>query len=337
MKLNHNLTLHLSDTLVSDVFISNYINRLSGHAIRCYLILLQTFQHGNRKINVTEIAQRLDSNESEIQKALSELQQLQLIVIQSGHLDIADLKFLEIKRHYNDNTFNQDSEKEDEKTVSQRETIVKQINDTFFQGVMGLGFYTKIDEWFHKYQFEPEVVYAIFSEAAGNGKLANTGYVNGIADNWGRAGIKNYQQLNQYYKEFEKRKEIIFKIKQKLNIKSNFTSYQETLVNKWINEFQFDFPIIELALKETININSPNLKYIDKILEDWHQNNLQTVDEIKQYKREYQEQKKKKSHSSSKSSKTKKFKSDAQAKLDVPEEDLYNIDLIQYYAEQEDE
>ena len=322
----------MSDTLVPDVFISNYLNRLSGNAIRCYLILLQTFQHGNRKITPAEIAQRLGCNESTVQKALSELQQLQLIIIQSGHLDITDLKFIEVKRHF----VSQDSKQEeeiDEETISQREMIIKQINDTFFQGVMSLGFYTKIDEWFHKYQFEPEVVYAIFSEAATNGKLANPGYVSGIADNWGKEGIKNYQQLNQYYKEYEKRKEIVYQIKQKLNIKSNFTTYQESIVNKWIEEYQFDFPIIELALQETVNISSPSLKYVDKILQDWHDNDLKTVSEIKQYQENYQN---KKRTISKQSGKKKKLKSAAQAKLDVPEEDLYNVDLIQYYSEKED-
>lgn len=332
MKLNHNKTIHLSDTLVPDVFISNYLNRLSGNAIRCYLILLQTFQHGNRKITPAEIAQRLGCSESTVQKALSELQQLQLIIIQSGHLDITDLKFVEVKRHFASQDYKQEEEI-DEETISQREMIIKQINDTFFQGVMSLGFYTKIDEWFHKYQFEPEVVYAIFSEASINGKLANPGYVSGIADNWGKEGIKTYQQLNQYYREYEKRKEIVYKIKQKLNIKSNFTTYQESLVNKWIQEYQYDFPIIELALQETVNISSPSLKYVDKILQDWHENGLQTVSEVKQYLENYQNNKR---ISSKQSRKKKKLKSDAQAKLDVPEEDLYNVDLLQYYSEKED-
>jgi len=332
VKLNHNKTIHLSDTLVPDVFISNYLNRLSGNAIRCYLILLQTFQHGNRKITPAEIAQRLGCSESTVQKALSELQQLQLIIIQSGHLDITDLKFVEVKRHFASQDYKQEEEI-DEETISQREMIIKQINDTFFQGVMSLGFYTKIDEWFHKYQFEPEVVYAIFSEASINGKFANPGYVSGIADNWGKEGIKTYQQLNQYYREYEKRKEIVYKIKQKLNIKSNFTTYQESLVNKWIQEYQYDFPIIELALQETVNISSPSLKYVDKILQDWHENGLQTVSEVKQYLENYQNNKR---ISSKQSRKKKKLKSDAQAKLDVPEEDLYNVDLLQYYSEKED-
>lgn len=332
MRVKFNSSLHLSDTLVPDLFISDYMIKLSGNAIRCYLALLLTFQHGNRRVTPLELAQRLGTDENSIEKALSELQQLQIILIQSGQIELLDLKLKEIKRN-----FSQKKSKENlnEKNVSQREAIINQINDTFFQGVMSLGYYTKIDEWFSRYQFEPEVVYAIFSEAASRNKLDGPGYVSGIADNWAANGVKTYRQLNQYYKDYETHRAIIKKIREKLNINNRFSVYQEEMVGKWLNEYNYDFSIIELALAETINLSSPNLKYVDSILTNWYKKGLTTVVEIEQEQKRYRKHNQTKMKT--RNTKKRKLQSDEQARLDVPEEDLYNIDLIQLYSEQEDE
>lgn len=215
MRVSFNRTLHLSDTLVPDLFITEYINKLSGNAIRCYLILLLTYQHGNRKASPASISQRLGVSVNKAEQALTELQQVQLIIIQSGNIELLDLKSKEIKRNMLRNQLDEDVSAID---FSHREAIIKQINDTFFQGVMSLGFYTIIDEWFNQYQFEPEVVYAIFAEANSKQMLKNPGYVSGIAKNWGESGVKTYSQLNQYYKNYETR-QILMQKSEKLNIK----------------------------------------------------------------------------------------------------------------------
>ncbi|HZJ68579.1 MAG TPA: DnaD domain protein [Candidatus Eisenbacteria bacterium] len=333
MKVCFNSALHLSDTLVPDVFISDYMNKLSNNAIRSYLIVLLTYQHGNRNLSAAEIAQRLGISKNDAEKALSELQDQQLIIIQSGQLEIIDLKIREVKRNY---AKKKTDDKSSQADVSEREAIIGQINDTFFQGVMSLGYYTKIDEWFSRYQFEPEVVYAIFSEAASRNKLDGPGYVSGIADNWAANGVKSYGQLNQYYKDYENNRIIINKIREKLNIRNRFSVYQEEIVAKWLNQYHYDFTIIELALAETINLNSPNLKYVDSILTNWHKKGLTTVEEIKQEKESFRKRNLAKRNQKKQTGK-RKLQSDEQAKLDVQEEDLYNTDLIQLYSEQEAE
>ncbi len=332
MKVQFNHTFHLSDTLIPDIFISEYMGKLSREAIRAYLLIVQNYQHGNRELSIKELTQRLDSSEKKVEKALSELQFLNLIIIQSGYLQIVDIKFLEMQKlvqSRNENTAISQAE------LSKRELIIQQINDTFFQGMMSLGFYTKIDEWFTKYEFEPEVLYAIFSEAACKNKLDSPGYVSGIADNWAANGVKTYRQLNHYYKEYEATHKLYAKVKEKLNIKANLSVYQEELIAKWKNEYGYDFPIIDLALQATVNINSPNLKYVDRILTNWYHLNLHTKEEIERYLKDYQTHKKAQKAQIKQKKSLRSLKSETLKEQDLPEEELYNVKLLQYLAQQE--
>ncbi|NLJ70087.1 MAG: DnaD domain protein [Clostridiaceae bacterium] len=330
MQISFNQTLHLSDTLVPDLFITEYINRLSGNAIRCYLTLLLTFQHGNRKASPANLAQRLGVSVNKAEQALTELQQVQLINIQSGNIELIDLKAKEIKRNIQRN---QPDENVSEADISRREAIINQINDTFFQGVMPLGFYTIIDEWFNQYQFEPEVVYAIFAEAGSKQMLKNPGYVSGIAKNWGESGVKTYSQLNQYYKNYEARQIILQKIRKKLNIKGFLTEYQEELVDKWIKQYDYNFDIINLAMAETVNVGSPSFKYIDSILTAWYKKGLKTATAIKADQKEHRKHSAGTRKVSSSPQARRRLKTKEQAKQDVPEEELYRLDLIQRYSE----
>lgn len=335
MKLDSNTILHLSDTLVPDVFISDYMNRLDGTAIRCYLAILQTYQHGNRKLTTAELAHRLGISENRAEQALSELQFLQLIVIQSGKLEIVDIKFVEAKKHL---THRLETENVSEEQISRRERIIRQINDTFFQGVMSSTYYAKIDDWFHKYGFEPEVVYAMFSEAAGNNKLDGPGYVSAIAENWAAHGIKTFRQLNQFYQEYDEIKEIKKKIRDKLKIQGELTVYQEKLLKKWLRQYQFDFSMIESALAETVNVNNPSFRYIDSILTKWHEKGYSSAADIKEAKVRHQQQKalQQKMQSLPGSSTQRKLKSSEQEALDIPDEELYNTEKIISFLKQEE-
>ncbi|HHU54103.1 MAG TPA: DnaD domain protein [Clostridiaceae bacterium] len=330
MQVSFNSTLHLSDTLVPDLFITEYINKLSGNAIRCYLTLLLTFQHGNRKASPADIAQRLGVSVNKAEQALTELQQVQLIVIQSGIIELVDLKAKEIKRSL---LRSPPDENVSETDLSRREAIVQQINDTFFQGVMSLGFYTVIDEWFSQYQFEPEVVYAIFAEASSKQMLKNPGYVSGIAQNWGKSGVKTYSQLNQYYKKFEERQILIQKIRKKLKIKGFLTEYQEEFVDRWTKEYGYNFEIIDLAMAQTVNVGSPSFKYIDTILTAWHKKGLKTAEAIEADQKAHREQSISARKVTSSPKTRRRLKTREQAEQDIPEEELYRLDLIQRYSE----
>lgn len=63
------------------------------------------------------------------------------------------------------------------------------------------------------------------------------------------------------------------------------------LVNTWVDN-GYTEEIIKEALKEAIYNDVTNLKYIDKILEEWHKKGIKTKEDVLANKKKYKERKK---------------------------------------------
>lgn len=50
-----------------------------------------------------------------------------------------------------------------------------------------------------------------------------------------------------------------------------------------MNDFGYNMPIIELALKKTTSKSNPNFDYINRILEDWNDRNLRTPEAVNKF------------------------------------------------------
>lgn len=285
MKLNESRKLLLSDTLVPDIFITEYLPSLSGLAVKLYIYLLLSVRSG-RTVTAQDLARRMGSDEESVRTALLELASWQLIDQRDQDaVIIQDVKSMEIERLYRPRTASQPSEALDrQEKFSQREKLMADINKTFFQGLMSPSWFGEIDNWFDRYRFDPEVIYALFQECSRRNKLDSKAYIARVAENWSQRGIVSYADLNRYFLEHEKVNKVCQKIGQKL--RRRLTSYDEEMVSRWVEKMGFDFEVIDLALRKTVRLANPNLAYIDKILEDWFSHQLNTVDGIQAYEKE---------------------------------------------------
>lgn len=321
--------LMLSDTLVPDVFISEYMAKVSPEATKVYLLLLLSEQKGSRQLEVNDLTVRLGFDENIVYKALTELQGEGLLTRNEYAIELSDIKTREVRKFLERERSGEvppsDLNRED---LDKRETIVSQINDTFFQGTMPLEFYTVVDRWFHDYRFEPEVVYAAFNEAHTRKRLNGPGYVAAIADNWGRDGVRTFEQLEEHYKRFEAMKAIETKIKKKLNLRGEMTEYQQALVRKWVEEMNYDFPIIDYAMSFTVGIRNPNMNYIDKILTRWHDNGLTSLGEIRET-----ESRRRKTRGARQASRGTAHNFEARRYSEAEFDDVFEIDSMNDWAE----
>ena len=59
------------------------------------------------------------------------------------------------------------------------------------------------------------------------------------------------------------------------------TPGEKKIVSVWFNEWSVDFSLIEKAYEKTVDaIAKPSLKYMNKIISDWHENGITDVDMI---------------------------------------------------------
>lgn len=281
MQIDESRKLLLSDTLVPDIFITEYLPSLSGLSVKIYIYLLLAART-NRAVGERDLARRMGEDEDMIKAALTELAGKELIHLQEHKWQIADVKEAEIERIYRPRTAVEPAEiLENRERYSRREKLMADISKTFFQGLMSPSWYTEIDTWFDRYSFEPEVIYALFQECARRNKLDSKAYIKRVAENWSARAILTYEDLNRYFLAYEKVSKITRKVGRKL--RKNMTVYDEEIISRWVEKLGFDFEIIDLALRKTVKLANPNLAYVDKILEEWFAHQLLTPEAVKEY------------------------------------------------------
>lgn len=278
MKFVSKNKMELSDTNISDLFILNYMNSLQGIDIRLYLYILFALKN-HMEIDVPTLAKQLGVTEAEISNSFDVLQAEELITKTSQGFIVVDLKEVEVNKSYIPKMEPKINRVQSE-LERKRMAAASAINESFFQGIMSLGWYTDIGTLFKNYSFSEEVMIALFHYCRER-KALNRKYVYAVAENWYRGGVKTFEQLEEFLESYDNIQKIKQKIQKALRFNRNLTKYEEQYIDTWIKDYKYEFDIIEEALKRTVSKANPSLKYVDAILTSWHKKGYKTLEEIK--------------------------------------------------------
>ena len=157
------------------------------------------------------------------------------------------------------------------------------INESFFQGIMSLGWYTDIGTLFKNYNFSEEVMIALFHYCQER-KALNKKYVYAVAENWYKGGVKTFEQLEDFLESYDIIQNIKQKIVKALRLNRNITKYEEQYINTWVKEYNYDFNMIEEALKRTVTASNPTISYINAILTNWYKKGYKTKEDLQKEK-----------------------------------------------------
>lgn len=273
-----------SDTLVPDIFINEYMPSMDGDCVRIYIHCLFLSKY-NKYATMKELSKKLDIDINKVKDSLIYLESIGIISKKenSNSIVINDLKEKEIKKMYRLKTTSTPEEAVlSSERNKKRNSIITAINNKFFQGVMPPSWYTDIDAWFDKYNFEEDVMFALFQYCYEYSGLSKN-YITKVADGWYSRNIRNSFDLDNYSIQYQKFKDVRGKIVKKLRLSRNLTEYESQYVEKWLETYKYDFEIIELALKKTSKKANPSFEYLNSIIKDWYENGLGTKDEIIAY------------------------------------------------------
>ena len=271
-----------SDTLVPDIFISEYLPSMPSEHIKVYLYCLFLSKH-NKNASIDDLSKKLNLNYDSVSNAISSLESLGIVSRKDKSIAILDLKEKEILKLYRPKTTSTPDETIDnlDKNNKRRQTI-QAINKNFFQGLMSPSWYTNLDTWFEKYKFEEDVMYALFQHCY-DYKGLSPNYITKVADSWHNKNIINSFDLDRFFIQYQKTKDIKIKISKKLKLNRFLTEYEEDFIDNWVEVYGYDFNIIDLALKKTTSKTNPNFNYINAIVKDWFDNNLKSKEDIVKY------------------------------------------------------
>jgi len=268
-----------SDTLVPDIFISEYLPSMDGDFVKIYLHCLFLYKY-NKRINIDEAAKKLELSIDRVKECFAYLESIEVILKKENAYILNDLKEKQINKMFRPKSTSTPEEAiKGSEIHKQRSQIITSINNKFYSGLMPPSLYTDIDAWFDRYGFEDDVMYMLFAYCNKNSALSGN-YIQKVAEAWHSKKIKTCFELDVYFNECQKFRDIRGKILKKLKLNRNLTEYEDNIVEKWVSQYKYDFDIIEMALKKTISKINPNFMYLDKILSEWNKKGLKTCDEI---------------------------------------------------------
>lgn len=277
MKILKKNKMELGDTQVPDLFVLNYMSVLEALDIKLYLYLLFC-EKNSIETEVSYLSKNMCVTEQEVKLSLERLQSEGLLLKTTTGYNIVDIKEQEINKTYipkMEPKINRVQTELEKKRIAAAEAI----NESFFQGIMSLGWYTDISTLFKNYSFSGEVMVALFQYCQER-KALNKKYVYAVAENWYNGGVKTFEQLEEFLESYDEIQKIKQKIVKSLRLNRALTKYEEQYVNTWIKDYGYTFEIIEEALKRTVTIASPSISYINGIINNWYKKGYKTVEDI---------------------------------------------------------
>ena len=279
MKLEQNdKSLLFSETMIPDIFFSEHLSELPGDYLKIYMYIIFLSKYG-KDIKLTDLSKKLNIPLKSINDGMKFLEEQKLITKKTTGYIIVDLQEQTLHNLYTPNlTMSKEKIEQTSKNKSNAKAI-EHINNMYFQGIMGPSWYNDIDLWFKKYNFDEQVMIALFDYCYKRSAL-HRNYIQTVADAWAANKVKTWSDLDKYYEKQETLNKIKKSIAKKLGKYNGLTQYEEAYIENWIINFGYDMSIIEIALKRTTFKQNPTFEYINNIITDWHDRNLKTPSEI---------------------------------------------------------
>lgn len=290
MKLEQpDVPLLFSETVVPDIFFAEYLSQMPSNSVKVYLYLMFLSKF-KKDIRLNDLSKKLALPLKDINDSLSYLDTNGLIIKKENGYIVANLQEVTLHKLYTPNLTASPEKVADVAKNKARAKVINHINNAYFQGIMGPSWYNDIDLWFTKYNFDDQVMIALFDYCYNRSALHKK-YIQTVAEAWGNNKIQTWNDLDLYYQKQEKLMKIKKTIAKKLG-KTTLTQYEEAYIEKWVIDFGYDLNIIEIALKRTVFKANPTFEYFNNIITDWHDRNLKTSNEILAFIEQRNKQKK---------------------------------------------
>ena len=282
MKFEQNDKAMLFETTqVPNIFFAEHLSNMPGDYLKIYLYLIFLSKYkGERGVN--DLSKKLALPINVINEGINYLEKEELILRKQQGFIVVDLQQKTLNNLYTLKI--QPTSEKIEQNLKNKERIrlVEYLNNKYFQGVMGPTWYSDIDTWLDKYGFDEQVMINLFDYCYNKSAL-HKNYVQAVAEAWGLNKIKNLDDLENYYMGQEKLMKIKKEIAKKLGRRGGLTQYEEAYIETWVNEYNYDLSVIEIALKRTTLRSNPSFEYINNIIKDWNERNLRTPAQVNEF------------------------------------------------------
>ena len=279
MKLEQNdKSLLFSETTIPDIFFSEHLSEIPGDFLKIYMYVIFLSKY-KKDIKLNDLSKKLNLHLKTINDGFKFLEDHGLLTKKTSGYVVSDLQEQTLHYLYTPNlTMSKEKVAQTAKSKSKAKAI-EHINNMYFQGIMGPSWYNDIDIWFRKYNFDEQVMIALFDYCYKRSAL-HRNYVQTVAEAWASNKVQSYNDLDIYYQKQETLNKIKKSIAKKLGKYNGLTQYEEAYIENWVSNFGYQMDVIEIALKRTTMKQNPTFDYINSVISDWHERNLKTPDQV---------------------------------------------------------
>ena len=276
--------LLLSDTLVPDLFITQYMSSLSGTSIQLYLLLLMNQNGSKSKLNVEKLARTIGWTQAETEEQVFVLASSGLIErAEDGTITLTDIKAKEVDR-YIESKANEGLMTPPQHIEPSLQRLTRSIDDTFFMGKMNYAWHRFIDECSNVYKLKPEVIYALFDALHERKKLLvrSTKPAEELRADWCSRGVHTEEDLNKIVEEDRKVKECVASLGKKT--RKSFDQIDFDYVDRWMKVYLMN-PDVPAYLYSFLRKSKEKVTFaqMDIVLQEWFAHNIHSVEEAATY------------------------------------------------------
>ena len=128
----------------------------------------------------------------------------------------------------------------------------------------------EIDSWTKELGVPGEVIHEAFDYCVEIGK-PSINYISKVILAWAKEGLTDREMVKEYLEKTSERQGIYRRILNSLGLKRNVTEAEKRLVDSWLDDMKFSPERILEACEKAGFTQSPNLRYVNKVLENWKQ------------------------------------------------------------------
>ena len=262
---------YLFTTDVENVYINEYMTEAPGEYVKAYLYGLFCSEHG-MELKSALMAEVLHMDEDRLREAWEYWERMNVVAIEEEDDDYT-VVFLSLREQLfsgeqgveraiemSDEVIDEDEEFK-RLTEAAEDLLGRPLNGRELQ---------EIGSWTKELGVPGEVIHEAFDYCVEIGK-PSINYISKVILAWAKEGLTDRKMVKEYLEKTSERQGIYRRILNSLGLKRNVTEAEKRLVDSWLDDMKFSPERILEACEKAGFTQSPNLRYVNKVLENWKQ------------------------------------------------------------------
>ena len=326
------------NTVISNAFIEHFMLDANGSYVKVYLYLSKCIQYGGIDISIPFLADKTDSTERDIIRALQHWEKKGLIKITLDNVteqissiqmlnpddvyqaaksasyiddtaeDIASTSQIPFsskeKKSDSVNSVSVSAEQRKELAANQDFQFALQAIQSFLERPFKSNEIELISYLYGTLHFSSELLIHLYDYCISLGK-SNSNYIQAVALSWHEQGVKSPEDAKKVTTDYNTAYTAISKA---FGLGRPLAIIEKQFVERWQKEWMIDLSVIIEACNRTmLKIQKADFKYTEGILDNWHKSGIKTLLDVEKADEIYTKHKSEKSNNSQNSQKNYRY------------------------------